>query len=184
MSGFWRTRSQPTSQTFERPLRSVRLMAPSPSRSPSPSGSQALPAEQRGSLRVSRSLSIPSSELAWRFSRSSGPGGQHANTASTRAEVRFDIAGSRSLGPRQKARLLERLGPEVRVVAEDERSQARNRALALERLSERLASALRIEPTRLATAPSTSSSRRRLESKRRRGDIKRQRTEGRQRDDD
>ena len=140
--------------------------------------------DERDALRVSRSLSIPSSELAWRFSRSSGPGGQHANTASTRAEVRFDIAGSRSLGPRQRARLVERFGPEVRVVAEDERSQTRNRALALERLAERLASALRIEPRRVATAPTASSARRRLDSKRRRGDVKRQRAQGRQRDDD
>ncbi len=133
---------------------------------------------------MSRSLSIPASELGWRFSRSSGPGGQHANTASTRAEVRFDIVGSRVLGPRQRARLLERLGPEVRVVAEDERSQARNRALALERLGDRLASALRVEPPRVATAPTKSSSRRRVESKRRRGDIKRQRNTKRLRDDD
>ena len=75
-------------------------------------------------LRVSRGLSVPLSELEWRFSRSSGPGGQHANTASTKAEVRFDVASSASLGPRQRARLIERLGREVRVVAEDERSQA------------------------------------------------------------
>ncbi len=92
--------------------------------------------------------------------------------------------GSRVLGPRQRARLLERLGPEVRVVAEDERSQARNRALALERLGDRLASALRVEPPRVATAPTKSSSRRRVESKRRRGDIKRQRNTKRLRDDD
>ncbi len=146
--------------------------------------SEAAPGAERDALRVSRSLSIPLSELSWRFSRSSGPGGQHANTASTRAEVRFDIAGSRSLGPRQRARLMERLGPEVRVVAEDERSQARNRALALERLKERLASALRIETPRVATAPTASSARRRLESKRRRGEVKRQRTQVRHRDDD
>jgi ribosome-associated protein len=88
------------------------------------------------------------------------------------------------LGPRQRARLVERFGPEVRVVAEDERSQTRNRALALERLAERLASALRIEPRRVATAPTASSARRRLDSKRRRGDVKRQRAQGRQRDDD
>jgi ribosome-associated protein len=79
---------------------------------------------------------------------------------------------------------MERLGPEVRVVAEDERSQARNRALALERLKERLASALRIETPRVATAPTASSARRRLESKRRRGEVKRQRTQVRHRDDD
>jgi len=131
-------------------------------------------------LRVSRSLSVPLSELEWRFSRSSGPGGQHANKASTRAEVSFDVAASPSLGPRQRARLLERFGPEVRVAAEDERSQVRNRALALERLSERLAAALKTTTPRVATAPSKSSKRRRIESKRRRGDLKRQRSSGRQ----
>jgi ribosome-associated protein len=110
-------------------------------------------ADDPRSLRVSGSLSIPFTELAWRFSRSGGPGGQHANTSDTRVEVRFDIEGSPSLGPRQRARLLERFGPEVRVVAADERSQARNRALALERLSERLAGALRIETPRRATRP-------------------------------
>jgi ribosome-associated protein len=81
-------------------------------------------------LIVSRSCRIPLDELEWRFSASGGPGGQHANTSNTRAEVRFDVAGSPSLGPRQRARLLERVGPTVRVVASDERSQARNRELA------------------------------------------------------
>ena len=81
-------------------------------------------------IRVSPTLVIPASELSWRFSRSGGPGGQHANTSDTKVEVRFDIAGSPSLGPRQRARLQERLGDEVRVVAADERSQARNRELA------------------------------------------------------
>ena len=93
---------------------------------------------------------IPLTELSWRFSRSGGPGGQHANTADTRVEVRFDIAGSPSLGPRQRARLLERLGPEVRVVASDERSQARNRDLAQRRLADRLRDALRVEAPRRA----------------------------------
>jgi ribosome-associated protein len=134
-------------------------------------------------LRVSRSLSVPLSELEWRFSRSSGPGGQHANTASTRAEVRFDVSASPSLGPRQRARLLERLGREVRVVAEDERSQARNRALALQRLADRLAAALKTEPKRVPTSPTASSARRRIESKRKRGDLKRGRAQGRLGDD-
>jgi ribosome-associated protein len=129
-------------------------------------------ADEPRSLRVSGSLSIPLAELAWRFSRSGGPGGQHANTSDTRVEVRFDIAGSPSLGPRQRARLQERLGPEVRVVAADERSQARNRALALERLAERLARALRVEPPRRATRPTKASVRRRLEGKRRQSDRK------------
>jgi ribosome-associated protein len=134
-------------------------------------------------LRVSRSLTVPLSELEWRFSRSSGPGGQHANTASTRAEVRFDVASSPSLGPRQRARLLERLGPEVRVVAEDERSQARNRALAVERLAERLAAALKTTPKRVPTSPTKSSARRRVDSKRKRGDLKRARAQPRLGDD-
>ena len=129
-------------------------------------------AEDPRLLRVSGSLAIPVSELVWRFSRSGGPGGQHANTSDTRVEVRFDIAGSPSLGPRQRARLLDRLGPEVRVVASDERSQARNRALALERLGERLAGALRIAAPRHATRPTKASVRRRLEGKRRQADRK------------
>lgn len=124
-------------------------------------------AGDRGVLRVSRSLVIPLDELAWRFTRSGGPGGQHANTADTRVEVRFDVAGSPSLGPRQRARLLERLGPEVRAAAADERSQARNRERALERLAARLAGGLRVEPPRRATRPTAASVERRLESKRR-----------------
>lgn len=128
--------------------------------------------EERGVLRVSGSCSIPLAELTWRFSRSGGPGGQHANTADTRVEVRFDVEASPSLGPRQRARLLERLGPEVRVVAADERSQARNRSLALERLRERLAAGLRVETPRRATRPTAASVRRRLDDKRRQADRK------------
>ena len=124
-------------------------------------------------LVVSRSLTIRAGELRWRFTRSGGPGGQHANTSDTRAEVRFDVAGSPSLGPRQRARLLERLGPEVRVVVDEERSQARNRALALERLGARLASALRVEAPRRPTRPTKASRVRRLESKRRQAERKR-----------
>ncbi|MGH8990215.1 MAG: alternative ribosome rescue aminoacyl-tRNA hydrolase ArfB [Acidimicrobiia bacterium] len=124
-------------------------------------------------LRVSASCAIPLEELEWRFSASGGPGGQHANTSNTRAEVRFDVAGSPSLGPRQRARLLERLGPEVRVVASDERSQARNRQLALDRLAARLAEALKVQTPRRATQPTRSSQRERLDTKRRRGDVKR-----------
>jgi ribosome-associated protein len=126
-------------------------------------------------LRVSPTCVIPLDELEWRFSASGGPGGQHVNTANTRAEVRFNVAGSPSLGPRQRQRLLERLGPEVRVVASDERSQLRNRALALERLRSRLAEALKIERPRRPTTPTKSSQQERLEAKRRRSEIKRQR---------
>ncbi len=123
-------------------------------------------------LRVSGSLSIPVAELTWRFSRSGGPGGQHANTADTRVELLFDVAGSPSLGPRQRARLLERFGPEVRVVASDERSQARNRSLALTRMAARLADGLRVEAPRHATRPTRASVRRRLEGKKRQSDRK------------
>jgi ribosome-associated protein len=123
-------------------------------------------------IRVTRTLSIPVSELAWRFTASGGPGGQHANTSNTRVEVRFDVARSPSLGPRQRARLLDRFGSEVRVVVSDERSQARNRALALERLAGRLAAALRVEPPRTATTPTRGSKVRRVEAKRRRGETK------------
>jgi ribosome-associated protein len=129
-------------------------------------------AEEPGQLRVSPTLVIPQAELGWRFSRSGGPGGQHANTADTRVEVRFDIAGSPSLGPRQRARLLERLGPEVRVVASDERSQARNRDLALRRLADRLRDALRADPPRRPTRPTRASVQRRLKDKRRQADRK------------
>ena len=116
---------------------------------------------------------IPLAELRWRFSRSGGPGGQHANTSDTRAEVVFDVAGSPSLREHHRHRLLERLGPEVRAVASDERSQARNRALALERLGARLAAALRVETPRRPTRPTRGSQLRRVESKRRRSDVKR-----------
>lgn len=126
-------------------------------------------------LRVQRGLVIPAAELSWRFSRSGGPGGQHANTADTRVEVRFDVAGSPSLADHQRARLLERLGPEVRVVASDERSQARNRDLARRRLADRLREGLHRERPRRATRPSRGATRRRLDDKRRQGEKKQQR---------
>lgn len=134
-------------------------------------------------LRVNRTLRIPLDELEWRFLPSGGPGGQHANRSHTRAEVRFDIAGSPSLGPRQRARLLERFGPELRVAADDERSQARNRALARQRLAERLEAALRTDRPRHATRPTAASRARRLETKRRRGQQKRERRRPIARDD-
>ena len=121
---------------------------------PTSPGSVAVPMDgERQVLRVSSTCVLPLDELEWRFSASGGPGGQHVNTSNTKAEVRFDVAGSPSLGPRQRARLLERLGPEVRVVASDERSQLRNRELALERLRSRLAEALRVETPRRPTKP-------------------------------
>jgi ribosome-associated protein len=124
-------------------------------------------------LLVSRSCRIPLDELTWRFDASGGPGGQHANTSNTRAEVRFDVAGSPSLGPRQRARLLERLGPVVRVAASDQRSQSRNRDLALERLAARLAEGLRIEPERRPTRPRPGARAARLDDKKRRSETKR-----------
>jgi ribosome-associated protein len=131
--------------------------------------------EHRDVLRVTRGLVIPLDELSWRFTPSGGPGGQHANKTSTRAEVRFDVASSPSLGPRQRARLLERLGPTVRVSAGEERSQSRNREVALRRLAARLADALRTERPRLPTAPTTGARIRRLEDKRRQATRKRNR---------
>ena len=126
-------------------------------------------------LRVTRTCRIPLDELEWSFTASGGPGGQHANTANTRVELRFDVASSPSLGPRQRARLLERVGPVVRVVAADERSQLRNRQLALERLRARLAEALRETRPRRPTAPTPSQREARLQAKRRRSEVKRQR---------
>jgi ribosome-associated protein len=126
-------------------------------------------------LRVSRTCVIPLDELEWRFTASGGPGGQHANTSNTRAEVRFDVARSPSLGPRQRARLLDRFGPVVRATASERRSQHQNRELALERLRSRLAAALRVERPRVATRPSRGSIESRLDDKRRQSQRKRAR---------
>jgi len=136
-----------------------------------------------GRLRVSRSLSIPLSEIDWRATTSGGPGGQHANKTSSRVEVRFDVARSAALGPRQRARLLERLGPVVRAVASEDRSQSRNRQLAMERLAERIADGLRVDPTRHPTRPTRGSKERRLEHKHRRSQVKRGRRAGRDPED-
>lgn len=123
-------------------------------------------------LRVTRGLAIPLEELEWRFGSSGGPGGQHANTANTRAEVTFSIATSPSLGPRQRTRLLQVFGPRLRVVASDERSQLRNRELALGRLAERLAAALKPVTPRRPTLPTAGSTERRLQQKRERANTK------------
>jgi ribosome-associated protein len=136
-------------------------------------------ATQRGTLRVTPTCVIRLDELEWRTTGSGGPGGQHANTSDTRVEVRFPIATSTSLGPRQRARLLDRLGPVARATASDHRSQARNRELALERLRSRRAAAQRVDPPRRATTPSRSAKEARLEAKRRRA----QRKQGRRRPD-
>lgn len=123
-------------------------------------------------------LEIPDEELEWRFTASGGPGGQHANTANTRVELLWNVAESRAPGPRQRALLLERLGTVVRVVATDERSQARNRDLALQRLRARVAAALRIDPPRRPTRPTRASQERRLQAKRRHAARKRDRRSG------
>ncbi len=127
------------------------------------------------SVRITPSLAIPLAELQLRFSPTGGPGGQNANKVNTRVELRFDVAGSPSLGPRQRIRLLDRLGPEIRVVADDERSQARNRALAVDRFRVRMADALRVETPRRATRPSRAAKERRLAAKRRNAQRKRNR---------
>jgi ribosome-associated protein len=126
-------------------------------------------------LRVGRRLVIPPEELEWRFSASGGPGGQHANTANTRVELIFDVANSAALGPRQRTRLLERLGPVVRVVVRDQRSQTRNRQIALERLAQRLEEALRAQRPRRPTQPTEASRQRRLRDKQLRSARKQER---------
>lgn len=125
-----------------------------------------------GDLRVNRSVQIPLAELEVRFSASGGPGGQHANKAATRVELTFDALGSPSLLPRQKERIIERIGPVVRIVVDDERSQLRNRALAEKRFVARLASALHVDPPRRATKPSRGAKERRLKSKKERSQTK------------
>jgi ribosome-associated protein len=126
-------------------------------------------------LRIGRNAQVPLSEIELRASRSSGPGGQHANVTASRVEAVFDVEASRSLSEGQKRRLMARLGPVVRATAQDTRSQARNRELALERLGNRLASALTVQRRRRPTTPTAASRQRRLESKRRRSDLKRRR---------
>jgi ribosome-associated protein len=125
------------------------------------------------SIRVTRSLSLPLSEIQLRFSRSSGPGGQHAQKSETRVEAIFDVEVSETLTPRQKQRVVGKAGPVLRAVAQDERSQARNRELAIERVTALLAEALRVERRRVATKPTAQSRERRLEDKRRRAELKR-----------
>jgi ribosome-associated protein len=142
---------------------------------PDPSGDPDLAAPAEASLRIHKAMTIPMSEITWRATTSGGPGGQHANRTLSRVEVQFDVAASGSLGPRQRARLMERYGPVVRTAASESRSQARNRQLALERLATRLAEGLRVDPTRRPTKPTKGSQVRRVEAKRRRSETKRQR---------
>jgi ribosome-associated protein len=128
---------------------------------------------ERESIRVTRSVSIPVSEIELRFSRSSGPGGQHAQKSETRVEAIFDVEASSALSARQKQRVVRKVGPVLRAVAQDERSQARNRELATARVAEALRQALHVERRRRPTKPSAASVQRRLEQKRRRAETKR-----------
>lgn len=126
-------------------------------------------------LRVNERLSIPLGEVELRASRSSGPGGQHANVTASRVEAVFEVEASEALDESQRAWLLERIGPLVTAVAQDARSQSRNRELALERLAGKLAAALRVPRRRRPTRPTGASRERRLEEKRRAGERKRAR---------
>jgi ribosome-associated protein len=128
---------------------------------------------ERESIRVTRSVSIPLSEIDFRTSRSSGPGGQHAQKSETRVEALFEVESSTALTDRQKQRVLRKTGPVLRAIAQDERSQARNRELAVERIADALREALRVERRRVATKPSKAAVKRRLEQKRRRSETKR-----------
>jgi ribosome-associated protein len=128
---------------------------------------------ERESIQVTRSVSLPRSEIDFRFSRSSGPGGQHAQKSDTRVEATFDVEGSSALSEAQKRRVVAKAGPVLRAVAQDERSQWRNRELATERLVEALRQALKVERRRRPTKPTRASRERRLEAKRRRSDTKR-----------
>lgn len=128
-------------------------------------------------IRVTRSVLLPLTEIRVRVSRSSGPGGQHANTAETRVEATFDVESSSALTDAQKRRVTARAGPVLRAVAQDERSQSRNRELAIERLVGRLAEGLRVERRRVPTRPTKAATQSRLDAKRRRGAVKRLRAQ-------
>jgi ribosome-associated protein len=125
------------------------------------------------SIRVTRSVTIPLAEIELQVSRSSGPGGQHAQTSETRVVAVFDVEASSALSDAQKRRVLRKAGPVLRAVAQDERSRARNRELALGRLADALREALRVERRRVPTKPSAAARERRLEEKKRRGETKR-----------
>ena len=125
------------------------------------------------SIRVTRSVSLPVDEIELRFSRSSGPGGQHAQRTESRVEAVLDVEASSALTDAQKRRVVARVGPVLRAVAQDERSQWRNRELAVDRLVEALRRALAVPRPRRPTAPTAASRERRLEDKRRRSETKR-----------
>ena len=130
----------------------------------------AMPSE---SIRVTRSVTLPAEEIQLRFSRSSGPGGQHAQRSETRVEAILDVEASSALTEAQKKRVIARAGPVLRAIAQDERSQSRNRELAVERLIETLREALKMPRKRHPTKPTAASRRRRLEQKKRRSETKR-----------
>src|SRR6266849_10372003 len=138
-----------------------------------PSTSSRIAAMDGESIRVTRSVVLPLAEIQLRFSRSSGPGGQHAQKSETRVEAIFDVGASSALTDTQKRRVVSRAGPVLRALAQDERSQLRNRELAVERLVEQLRRALKVERRRVETKPTAASRERRLEQKRRRGRTKR-----------
>ena len=129
------------------------------------------------SIRVTRSVVIPRTAIELRTSRSSGPGGQHAQKSETRVEALFDVEASGALTDAQKRRVVAKSGPVLRAVAQDERSQLRNKELATERVVEMLRQALRVERKRVPTKPSEAAKQRRLDEKRRRGEVKRLRRE-------
>ncbi len=124
------------------------------------------------SIRVNGSVRIPRAEIVVVATTSGGPGGQHANRAATKVELRYDVASSGALSEAQRRRVLERLGPELRVAAGDERSRTRNLAIAEERLAERLREALRVPKQRRATRPTRGSKERRHSAKQRRSELK------------
>jgi ribosome-associated protein len=125
------------------------------------------------SIRVTRSVVLPLAEIELQVSRSSGPGGQHAQKSETRVVAVLDVASTSALTERQKRRVIARVGPVLRAVAQDERSQSRNRELAVERLVASLRDALRVERKRVPTKPTAASRERRLEQKKRRSQTKR-----------
>jgi ribosome-associated protein len=126
-------------------------------------------------MRVTRSVALPLAEVELRFSRSSGPGGQHASTSETRVEAVFEVEASAALTEAQKRRVVAKAGPVLRAVAQDERSQLRNRELALERLVEQLRAALQVQRRRVPTTPTQAARERRRADKQRRSETKRQR---------
>jgi ribosome-associated protein len=124
------------------------------------------------SIRVTRSVTLPVAEVDFRTSRSSGPGGQHAQKSETRVEALFDVESSSALTEAQKKRVVAKAGPVLRAIAQDERSQLRNKELALQRLVDQLRAALYVERQRKPTRPGKAAVERRLEAKKRRSDTK------------